>query len=42
MSQQMPIKVYRCKYCKVRVISNTDTRAVLGKTHQKHCRRFKP
>jgi uncharacterized protein YlaI len=36
-----PIRVYRCKYCKVRVVSKQDTRAVLGKEHAKHCRRRK-
>lgn len=34
-------KLYRCKYCGVRVISKTDTRAILGKTHAKRCRRNK-
>lgn len=28
-----------CKHCKVDVISKTDTRAVLGKEHGKHCPR---
>jgi hypothetical protein len=34
-------KVYRCKYCKVAVISRTDFRAILGKEHAKHCPRHK-
>lgn len=34
-------KLYRCKYCRVPVISKYDTRAVLGKEHAKHCRRNK-
>lgn len=36
-----PILVYKCKFCKVRVISKQDTRAVLGKEHAKRCRRRK-
>lgn len=35
-------KVYRCKFCKVQVISPSNIRAIFGKTHGKHCpRRFK-
>lgn len=30
---------FRCKYCKVPVVSRTDTRAVLGREHKKGCRR---
>lgn len=33
------LKVYRCKFCKVQVVSPQDTRAILGKEHGKHCRR---
>lgn len=32
-------KIYRCKHCKVQVISKTDTHAVLGHAHGKHCPR---
>jgi hypothetical protein len=32
-------KIYRCKFCKVQVVSKTNTQAVLGKQHGKHCRR---
>lgn len=32
-------KKYICKYCKVEVVSRADTRAILGKEHNKHCRR---
>ena len=32
-------KIYRCKHCKVQVLSKIDFRPVLGKTHSKHCPR---
>ena len=34
-----PQKIYRCKYCHVRVLGKTDFRAVLGKVHANHCPR---
>lgn len=36
-----PVSPYRCKHCKVPVISKTDTRAILGKVHAKRCPRSK-
>lgn len=42
MAQVGVNKVYRCRHCKVRVVSKENTRAVLGQQHGKHCpRRFK-
>lgn len=32
-------KKYICKHCKVPVVSNTNTRAILGREHGKHCPR---
>lgn len=32
-------KIYRCKHCKVQVVSKENTNAVLGKSHGKHCPR---
>lgn len=35
-------KIYLCKHCKVRVVSKTNTQAILGRSHGKHCpRRYK-
>jgi RNase P subunit RPR2 len=34
-----PFKKYICKHCKVQVISGTNTRAILGREHGKHCPR---
>lgn len=34
-----PHKIYRCKFCKVQVISATNTRPILGVMHGKHCPR---
>lgn len=31
--------IYRCKYCHVQVVSKTNTSAILGRKHGKHCRR---
>jgi hypothetical protein len=34
--------IYRCKHCKVQVVSKTNVKAVWGKSHSKTCpRRFK-
>lgn len=33
------VNAFRCKHCKVPVISRTDTHAVLGKEHKKSCPR---
>jgi hypothetical protein len=32
-------KKFVCKYCKVQVVSQYDTRAILGHEHKKSCRR---
>lgn len=32
-------KIYRCRHCHVQVISKTNTRAILGRSHGKHCPR---
>lgn len=35
------VKRYVCKFCKIPVVSQADTRAVLGKEHKKCCPRHK-
>jgi hypothetical protein len=37
----MVLKVYVCRFCKVPVVSKTDTRAIPLREHAKHCRRSK-
>lgn len=33
---------FRCKICKVPVVSRTNLKAILGRTHGRHCpRRYK-
>jgi hypothetical protein len=32
-------KIFRCKHCKVQVVSKTNTKAILGRAHGKHCPR---
>jgi hypothetical protein len=34
-------KIFRCKHCKVQVVSRYDFRAILGKVHKKSCPRSK-
>lgn len=33
------MKKYICKHCKTEVVSKTDSRAILGRVHGKHCPR---
>ena len=33
------LKVYRCKHCKVRVVSKTNLKAWFGSEHGKRCPR---
>ena len=32
-------KIFRCRHCKVQVVSKTNTKAILGRAHGKHCPR---